>query len=48
MDTIYAVLQYWVGSEERDVINAANSATQRLLTISGTSMLEFALVGVFV
>ncbi|KAF3392016.1 Siderophore iron transporter 1 [Talaromyces pinophilus] len=47
VDSIYAVLQYPMGSEERDVIDAAYSAIQRLLMISGTSMLAFAFVGVF-
>ncbi|EED20889.1 siderophore iron transporter, putative [Talaromyces stipitatus ATCC 10500] len=47
-DSIYAVLHYHVGSVEREAIDEAYSAIQRLLTISGTSMLAFAFVGVFI
>lgn len=48
VDSVYTALKHPVGSAARVAIDAAYSAVQRLLTISGTSMLAIAFVGVLI
>ena len=48
VDSIYAVLAHPVGSPAREAIDASYSTIQLLLTISGTSMLAIAFVGVLI